>query len=320
MLATKNPKFTVKLVFLMKTGTVRALRITTLAENSAAGACLGQWGLSILLEIVDGNGDSRKMIFDTGINKRALLHNVRSLKIDLGDVDAVVLSHGHLDHTAATVEIVKASGNVKIYAHPHTFLPRFHRNKTGKMRSLGVPRGESLADIEKVGGTILLSSKPTEIVPGVWTTGEISRATRYERALPLSEGEKLIIMVDGKEVDDQILDDQALWMNVDGVGAYVITGCAHSGLINTLLHVQKIGQFRQLFGLVGGTHLVGRADEYLEQTISNLKRFGLCLMSPCHCTGFKAMSRLWNVFPEAFVLNFSGRTIEAENEPEPRVI
>jgi 7,8-dihydropterin-6-yl-methyl-4-(beta-D-ribofuranosyl)aminobenzene 5'-phosphate synthase len=304
----------------MKTCSIRSLKITTLAENSAQSILLGQWGLSFLLELVDGKDNDRKIVFDTGLNKRALLHNMKSLKMDLSDVDCVVLSHGHLDHTSATAEIVNKAGDVKVYAHPHTFLPRFHKDKAGKRRQLGVPKGEGIAEIEKAGGRVLLTSKPTEIVPGVWTTGQIERTTSFESALPLSETEKLIILVNGKEIDDQILDDQALWMQVDGIGPHVITGCAHAGLINTLMHIQKIGQLKQTRSLIGGTHLVGRSEEYLQKTITELEQFRLKLISPCHCTGFKATAKLWNAFPTAFVLNFSGRTIEAGKEPKPRVI
>jgi len=304
----------------MKVRSVRGLKITTLAENSAEGTCLGQWGLSFLLQLVDAKGDSRKIIFDTGLNRQALLHNIRRLKVNLSNVDCIVLSHGHLDHTAATVQMVKALGSMKVYAHPHTFLPRFFKEKTGKRHMIGVPKGEGQREIESVGGQVVLSTEPTEIVPGVWTTGQIERATSFESALPLSEGESLNIVVAGKTVEDRVLDDQALWMNVDKLGAFVVTGCAHAGLVNTLLQVQKMGQFSQIQGLVGGTHLVERSDEYLQKTIKELRRFGLSLISPCHCTGFKAAARLWHAFPQAFVLNFSGRVIEAGKEPEDRVV
>jgi 7,8-dihydropterin-6-yl-methyl-4-(beta-D-ribofuranosyl)aminobenzene 5'-phosphate synthase len=297
---------------------IKALKITTLAENTSS-RCLGQWGLSFLLELVDARGNNRKIIFDTGMHKQTLLYNIKKLKVDLSDVDCVVLSHGHLDHTATTVELVKAAGGVKVYAHPHTFLPRFYQDKTGKRQQLGVPKRERKEEIERAGGNVLLSTAPTEVVPGVWTTGQIKRATSFERVLALSGEEKLIIIVDGKKIDDQILDDQALWMDIDGVGPLVITGCAHAGLVNTLLHVQRIGRFKNIHGFVGGTHLVGRSEEYLQQTIKELKQFGLSLISPCHCTGFKATVRLWQSFPEAFIMNFSGRVIEVGKEPEERV-
>lgn len=304
---------------MMKMSLIQALKITTLAENLAGTGGLGQAGLSFLLEFVDAKGDDRKIIFDTGRHKEALMDNIKHQKVSLNDVDCVILSHGHHDHTAATVEVVEAAGGVKVYAHPHTFLPRFYESKTGRRRQIGVPKGEELEDIERAGGEVVLNTKPTEVVPGVWTTGQVERVTEFERAFPISEGERVIIVVDGEEIDDQILDDQALWMNVEGVGTFVNTGCAHAGPVNTLLQVQRIGRPKQIHGLVGGTHLVGRSEEYLEQTVRELKKFGLSLISPCHCTAFKAMTRLWQAFPDEFVLNFSGRVIEAGKEPERRV-
>jgi len=304
----------------MKMRLISDLRITTLAENLAARGNLGQAGLSLLLEFVDTRADDRKIIFDTSDHKEGLMHNIKNLKVDLTDVDSVVLSHGHHDHTAATAEVVGAAGGVKVYAHPHTFLPRFHEDKTGRRRQIGVPDGEGLEDIERAGGEVLLTTEPTEVVPGVWTTGQVERVTPFESALPLSEGERLIIVINGEEIDDQILDDQALWINVDTIGPFVITGCAHAGPVNTLLQVRRIGRFKQIHGLAGGTHLVGRSEEYLGQTIRELEKFELGLISPCHCTGFKAMARLWQAFADAFVLNFCGRVIEAGKEPERRVV
>ncbi|MCK4633930.1 hypothetical protein KAT42_03785, partial [Candidatus Bathyarchaeota archaeon] len=73
---------------------IQTLRITTLAENLVQTRCLGQWGLSFLLEIVDARGDENKVIFDTGIHKKSLLYNIKKLNVDLGDVSCVVLSHG----------------------------------------------------------------------------------------------------------------------------------------------------------------------------------------------------------------------------------
>jgi 7,8-dihydropterin-6-yl-methyl-4-(beta-D-ribofuranosyl)aminobenzene 5'-phosphate synthase len=305
---------------LIKMDQIKNLKITTLVENLAFPKYLGQWGLSFLLELVDAKDKLRKIIFDTGGNKKAFKHNVRALKVDLSDVDSVVLSHGHWDHAAATVEVAKAAGGgLKIFAHPHTFLPRFFTDKKGKKQKMGVPKGERLDEIEMEGGKVSLTSEPTEVAPGVWTTGQIKRINAFEQALPLAEGEKLSILIDGMELDDQILDDQAIWTSVENVGPVVITGCAHAGSVNTLFHVQKLGKFKKIFGLVGGTHLVKRSDEYLWKTVGEFKKIELKLISPCHCTGFKATSILWQTFPGAFVLNYSGRAIKPGERPETDV-
>jgi 7,8-dihydropterin-6-yl-methyl-4-(beta-D-ribofuranosyl)aminobenzene 5'-phosphate synthase len=299
---------------------VGSLKITTLAENLVQAGGLGQWGLSFLLELTDSRGEARKVVFDTSAVKEAFLHNVKLLEADLGDVDCVVISHGHGDHTAATVEVVEASGGVKVYGHPHTFLPRFYVDREGRRRRGGPPEGEGLVDIEAAGGEVVLSEGPVKVVPGLWTTGQVERVTEFERISAPAAGARRIIIVDGEEVDDQILDDQSLWIDVGGVGPFVITGCAHAGPVNTMLQVRRLGGFDSIHGLVGGTHLVGRNDEYLGSTIVELKKFGLSLISPCHCTGFKATARLWEAFPDEFVLNYACRVIEAGKEPDPRVV
>ena len=303
----------------MKVQSIHSLTITTLVENSAMSFLLGQWGLSFLLEITDAKNRQRRIVFDTGLDKRALLQNIKLLKKDLKDLDCIVLSHGHLDHTATTVEIVKSAGGTKVYAHPHTFLPRHHVNKKGKRRRIGVPEREGIAEIEKAGGKVILTTKPTEILPGLWTTGQIPRTT-FENVMTLAKGNRLVININGKETDDQILDDQSLCAHVKDVGVYAIIGCAHSGLINTLQHVQKMTGSKQIASVIGGTHLIDRSDKYIQQTITQLNHFGMNLISPCHCTGFKAQTKLWEAFPKTFVLNYSGRIIKAGKVPKPRII
>lgn len=301
----------------MKINSLKSLKITTLADNLAGSKCLGQWGFSCLLDMVDANGEERKALFDTGMVCDALLFNVRVLKVDLAGVDCIVLSHGHYDHTGGIVELERTAGGVKVYAHPHVFLPRIFIDADGKRREIGVPKEQNRGKVEAAGGEIVFSREPVEVVPGLWTTGEIPRNS-FEDPLPLGEGERLVVSVDGREVEDKILDDQGLFAVVEGVGCFVFAGCCHAGLINTLNHVKRLVGVDTVYGFVGGTHLVGRSDEYVEKTISGL--IGLKLISPCHCTGFKSEARLWKAFPEQFVLNYCGRVIEAGREPKPRVI
>jgi len=300
---------------------VKSLKITTLADNLVLRAGLhGQWGLSYLLEIVDEEGDRRKVVFDTGNDREPLLHNIKELEVDLGDVDAVVLSHGHGDHTVATVEVVEAAGGCPVYAHPHCFLPRFYVDRHGKRTRGGVPEGQGVEDIEAAGGELVISAEAQEVVPGLWTTGQVPRITGFEMVSPPTDGGRRIVVVDGEERDDQILCDQALWTDVEGVGPWLITGCAHSGPVNTALHVMKLGGFTGLHGLIGGTHLVGRDDAYILKTIEELRRLDLSFLSPCHCTGFKAMAMLYNAFPDSFVVNYCGRVFEAGKEPRHRLV
>jgi 7,8-dihydropterin-6-yl-methyl-4-(beta-D-ribofuranosyl)aminobenzene 5'-phosphate synthase len=237
---------------------IRSLKITTLAENYAFGRGIGQWGLSLLLELVDSRGDPRKVVLDTGLNSEALLHNAKVIKEDFSEVDCVVLSHGHLDHTATTTEIVKASGGVKVYGHPHTFTERVSENREGKRRRIDPPEGQGIGEIEAAGGSVVLTEGPVEVVPGLCTTGEVKRRS-FEKGGAPPTGGRWILMADGEEADDQVLDDLSLWTDVDGVGLWVITGCAHAGPVNTIMQVRDLSGFTEIYGFIGGTHLIGRS-------------------------------------------------------------
>jgi 7,8-dihydropterin-6-yl-methyl-4-(beta-D-ribofuranosyl)aminobenzene 5'-phosphate synthase len=299
---------------------VSDLQLTTIADNLVLSSGLwGQWGLSFLIELTDSKGDARKVLFDTANDTWPFLYNIEKLEIDLEGLDAIVLSHGHNDHTVATVEALKMTGGCPVYAHPHCFLPRFNRSKTGKLTPNGVPEGQGIAEIENAGGQIVLTSDPVEIVPGLWTTGQVTRSNDFEVIPQYKNGSKRVIVEDEEHKEDLILCDQSLWMDVEDTGCWTITGCAHSGPVNTLSHVKKLGGFGSIYAYIGGTHLVAREDEYILQTADEMKKFGLELFAPCHCTGFNAMSLLHREFGERFMVNFCGRIIKS-SEKNPRMV
>jgi len=303
---------------------LKSLKITTLADNSAyASGFVGQWGLSFLVEAEDSRSRIHKIVFDTGAIKESLLYNIKKLKIDLSNLEYIVLSHGHSDHTAATVELLKmAKREVRVVVHPHVFLPKFTVGKHGKRVEGGPPKGQRLGDIQNAGGQLVQSMKPFELFPGAYTTGEIPRVTDFESiSPPVSDATaKRFTVVEGKTVPDLLLDDQGLLMSVKRLGPVVITGCSHAGVVNTLLHAQNILRSKNIYGAVGGFHLVQRDGSYIQKTVRQLRKFGLQLVSPCHCTGFKASCVLYQVFPEAFVLNFNGRTMKVGRKPKPQIV
>jgi len=300
---------------------IKKLKITTIADNLVLRAGLwGQWGLSYLLELTDSKGVPRKVLFDTANDKEPFLYNIEKLKLDLNDLDAIILSHGHSDHTVATIEAVEMAGGCPVYAHPHCFLPRYYETKEGKRTKGGVPEGQGVSDIEKVGGKVVLTEKPVEVVPGLWTTGEVSRVNDFEKVSEPLDGGRRIIMVDGEEKDDLILCDQSLWMEIEGRGCWVITGCAHSGPVNTVEQVCRLGGFKEVSTYIGGTHLVARDKEYIMRTAKELERFNLQLFSPCHCTGFNAMSLLHKEFGDRFAVNYCGRVFKSWEKLSPMVL
>ena len=298
---------------------IKSLKFTTLAENLVMAGGLGQWGFSLLLEVEDARGKARKIMMDTATIPQGLFYNIEHMELDISDLDCLVLSHNHFDHTSANTQIVEAVGGVKVYAHPGVFDPHIYKNAKGKTREIGVPEGQGIAELEAAGGEIVLSSSPVEVVPGVWTTGEVPRKT-LETPMELRKGAQILTEIGGEWRPDNLTDDQSLWMNLDGFGAVVASGCAHAGIVNILNHIKEQGPFDDIACFVGGTHLSGRNDEYLDSVLAGLRGFGFKLFSPCHCTGFKATSRLWKAFPDAFVLNYCCREIDPLDPTENRVM
>jgi len=286
--------------------TVKSVKITTLADNVVYdGRLLGQFGFSAHLEIKDQKSKKHSIIFDTGSKKGALLYNVKALKLDLSSLECIILSHGHYDHTSATVELIKrAKRKVKVIAHPNAFLPKFKIEK-GKRHYHGIPRGERKTNILKTGGQIIETKQPIEVISGVSTSGEISRVTPFEKIAL-----KNITIIDGKQTRDNVLDDQALFINIHKHGILVLSGCAHAGIINTLQSALEVTRAKKLYGFIGGTHLIHPKENRLSETIKRLKELDLQLISPAHCTGHKSITALNQAFPEAFVLNYAGRTID----------
>jgi len=288
---------------------VKSVSVITLADNVVYhSGLLGQFGFSAYLEITDHRGQKHSLIFDTGRIKSALLYNIKALKLDLSQLECIVLSHGHNDHTCATVELIRRSKRkVKVVVHPSIFYPRFSVEK-GKKREHGIPKGERKEDFVKAGAEIAETTKPVEIIPGVLTSGEIERATPFEKITWRN-----FAMINGKQVKDKVPEDQALFINIKKRGVLVISGCAHAGIINTLQCASDVTKTK-LYGFIGGTHLVRPKETRLKETLNKIKEFDLQLVSPAHCTGHKSIAAINQTFPEAFVLNYAGRVIDTSKK------
>jgi 7,8-dihydropterin-6-yl-methyl-4-(beta-D-ribofuranosyl)aminobenzene 5'-phosphate synthase len=294
---------------------VESVKITTLADNVVYHSeLLGQFGFSAHLEIRDGHGEKHMVVFDTGGMRGALLYNIKALKLDLSRLECIVLSHGHSDHTSATVELNRKAGrNVKVVVHPNIFCPRFEVEK-GKKRHYGIPKGERREDIVKAGGELIETTRPFEILPGVSTSGEIQRVTPFEKITWKGKA-----IIDGKQVKDRVPEDQALFINLKKRGILVVSGCAHAGIINTLQCASDVTKTK-LCGFVGGTHLIRPKEPRLTETLKKLREFDLKLISPAHCTGHKSIAAMNQAFPEAFVLNFTGRVIDTAKKIKDPVL
>jgi len=267
-----------------------------------ADTLVAEHGLSLLITLYRGD-ETHTILFDTGYSSVGVLHNMGLLEIDPDQIEALVISHGHMDHTGTLYPLLdKIPGPLPLVVHPDAFLtPRYFALDDG--RKLLFPEALKISELEKR-NVQLLESKGPILLAGdtALVTGEVERTTTYEKGLP-----NALLERNGTIEKDPILDDQAIAVNLKGKGLVLISGCAHAGIMNTILYAMKITGISSIQGVLGGFHLSGAFFEpIIEDTIKDLKKLNPKVLVPMHCTGWKAINRFSEEFPEAFILNSVG--------------
>lgn len=282
------------------------IRITTLIENTAGWVnVLGEWGLSMLVQT-----DDCTFLSDTGAGG-ATAHNARSLGVSLREVEAVVFSHGHFDHTGGLLDVlplirkpVDVMGHPDIWSRKYAYHPG-HKvcdyNTEADYEYIGIPYAREQA--EKWGARFVIGAEPVWLSDTVVTSGEVPMRTEFETIDPM-----LKVRVDGEYQPDPLADDQSIFIKSDR-GLVAVLGCAHRGIINHLLRGQELTGLEHVYAVVGGTHLGPAPRARVDWTIAELKRMGVQLVAASHCTGLKAASVLEHEFGEGFVFNNSGTCI-----------
>jgi 7,8-dihydropterin-6-yl-methyl-4-(beta-D-ribofuranosyl)aminobenzene 5'-phosphate synthase len=277
----------------------RICRITVVVENTSPdGSLLAQHGLAVWIEL-----GGRRVLFDTG-QAGALVGNAYRLSVPLRQLDALVLSHGHYDHTGGVAEVLRPARPTPIYAHPAALEPKFARNRDGSAREIGIPY-DSLRMIRNQRKFFVKTDKPARSIDGLTVTGPIPRTTDFEdTGGPFFADPRC-------RVPDPLTDDQAVFFEALE-GTVVILGCAHAGVINTLRHIRQLTGERPIHAVLGGMHLVQASKDRIERTIDELRRLDVGRIGPAHCTGEKATAALRRAFPERFLPCHAGSRFEFE--------
>ena len=258
---------------------IERLRITVLADNCvAAPDLLAEHGLSMLIE-----ADDRRILFDTG-QGRVLRDNLATLGIALAPLDAIVLSHGHYDHTGGLSAVLEEQCPPAIFVHTAAVAPKYAKREQPPHRFIGFP-ALSREALDTVRERIVWTRSATQVAPGVWCTGEIPRTHKGEQADSV-----FFLDADCRE-PDPLVDDQALVVETTR-GLVILAGCAHAGVVNTVNHVCKLAGRDEIHALIGGLHLGRASYKQLEETGNTLGRLNCRILAPCHCTGMSAHAYL----------------------------
>ena len=277
----------------------------TLLDGKAVDAPLAQHGFSALVEVRKG-GRVHRLLFDTGVTPTGCVDNLRRLGRDPGDIEAIVCSHGHFDHTIGLSGLIGRLGqaNLPVLLHPE-FWTR---------RRLAIPGREpreipttSRRALEEAGFSIIEQRQPSFLYDrSVLITGEVDRVSGFERGFPGHQAWRGASW----EPDPLILDDQALIVHVAGRGLVVLTGCGHAGIINICRYAQRLTGVPTLHAVIGGFHLSGPAFEpIISDTVTALDGLAPDVLVPAHCTGWKATHAIARALPAAFIQNSVGSTV-----------
>ena len=261
---------------------VSRLILTVIVDNTTLGDhdYYGEAGLSFLLETA-----GKKVLFDTGLSG-LFLSNATKMGIEVLEVNVLVLSHGHIDHTGGLSALVRHLAHAapegrlprvpQLIAHPRCF---WQKEKEGRKNGSAVSEEEARQQF-----ALTLSDRPVWITDDLVFLGEIPRKFAFERTDP---GKRMIYRPDGKPEPDELLDDSALVYRSDE-GLVIITGCSHAGICNITEYAREVCGERKVRDIIGGFHLISPGPERMNKTVAYLGGLSLEALHACHCTSLPA--------------------------------
>ncbi len=240
----------------------------------------GEWGFSAMIEV-----DGERILFDAGSRENTVVQNAKELNINLDNIDNIYLSHNHKDHTGGLITLKKEYPNSFKNAHVGEGIFYSRPNSEGDDNYILSNKNT----LENLGIKFISHKNPTQLIPGLWTTGQVPR--KYDEKN--WSGVSKMIDSKGNIVEDIIPEDQSLFFDTEN-GIVLISGCGHAGLANTLDYVQKIIPGRPIYKIIGGFHLLKLNNDKLEWTAKKMREAGVKYFVGAHCTGLNSTYSIRN--------------------------
>ncbi len=293
---------------LLLTDTERVKRMRVPPPN----APFSEHGLAYLVTVQAGDV-RHTILMDAGISGSCLSHNAALMPMSLavqfgvvkhaiGEVESIVLSHGHFDHFSGLPYFLRQlKRKMPVVVHPGAFVER--RIKLGPELYVPMPRLEEEA-LTAAGAVLDKRAAASAVANGlIAVAGRVERTTDFEKGSPGLEAKR-----NGEWATDSFEDDQAIAFRVKGQGLVVLGGCSHAGIINTVKHLSKVTGAEKIHAVLGGFHLSGPSEALIEPTVQAMQQIDPELIVPTHCTGWKAIHAFEKAMPDRFVLNSVGTT------------
>jgi len=259
--------------------------------------CCGAHGFSALIETkVKGSARSYLTLFDTGPDSRSLVRNINAMQVPISDIDRVILSHWHSDHSGGLLSFLKLRGPSNppcvVDLHPDRPIARGAVRPSNEVARL--PLDPTFELIEREGAKVEKHDKGHTVADGaIWISGKIPRVTDWETGYP--NGVRWIMTPTvgfgkGEWVKDEcIMDERYACIDVAGKGLVIFSACSHAGIVNVVK--DAIANFsRPIYMIVGGLHLAGPGmDSRIRKTVEYLSQLNPrpTYILPMHCSGFK---------------------------------
>ena len=275
------------------------------ASEDASGnrvSILAEHGFSAVVCLTVA-GKTRKALFDFGFSATGALQNASTLGVHLAEIEAMILSHGHMDHHGGLPAFVERIGGkgIELVLHPAAFRgARYLKLSEERRMRLPSPDRDRL---ETTGVRVVPSPTPRPMLGDTLLfLGEVPRRTEFEKGMLKARYEE-----GGTEKFDPMEDDSAVVAHVKGKGLVVLSGCSHSGIVNTVSYARQVTGVDAVFAVMGGFHLTGADFEpIIGRTTEALKALNPRFIVPTHCTGRKACMHIEREMPDQFLLNMSG--------------